>query len=237
VVALAAGCSGSNDAGTEPAATSATASLPTEAPEVGEVLERFVAAAGNRDVETMWALLSEASREELGPTVEDFAAEYAEGFQSGLGSFAGSGYQVVLAEETESGWGVAAVAGERERSGEKEYAAYAAAFSNDGSGWRIELGAPLAVRVDSPPAVTSDRAPPIRVAVEGDAPIEEAGVWLDGEPLPATPGGQAGELTITGEPRALSPGRHVVVVFGRSGERAVAGAFPFTVEGVEADVA
>lgn len=233
---LAAGCSGGSG-GSEGSTSAPQGTLPTAAPEVGETLEQFVAAAANRDVEAMWELLSEASRERLGPTIDDFAEEYAEDFQGGLGSFAGSAYGVVLAVETPSGWGVAAIAGERERDGEPEYAAYAAALSSDGSGWRLELGAPLTVRVDSPPALTENRAPPIEVAIESESPIEEAGLWLDGEPFPGTVGGSEREVTITGEARALVPGRHVVVVFGRAGENAIAGAYPFTIQGVEEDVA
>ena len=219
--------------GSQPAETTtgaATTGL-SEDEEIAGVLTLFVEAAGRGDAEAMWGLLSEQSREQLGPTLEEFAAEYATGFEEGVGAFAGTPYEVLLSDVTPSGWGIGAIAGDRPGDGEPEYAAYAAMLVEEGTGWRLELGDPVAVRLLAPVGQTDEKQPQIRFSVEANAAVEEAGLWVDGEPVAGTVEGSGEQVRIAGTPaKPLAPGRHVVVVFGRSGSNATAGASPFVVE-------
>jgi hypothetical protein len=231
-LALAAGCSGGgSDETATSAATTAGASDQFEPDDsVGAVLRRFVDAAAAGDSAAMWGLLSTRSREQLGPTQAEFADLAAE-LERGLGSFGGTPYEVVLSVRTASGWGVAAVAGGRIRSGDAEYAAYGAALRREGDEWRIELGDPVDIVSNEPPEKTADRRPRVQFELAADGPVEEAGLWLDGVALPATAGGTAEAVTLVATPEApLAPGWHVLVVFGRAGDEAAAGATPFEVE-------
>ncbi len=182
----------------------------------------------------MWQLLSTRSREQLGPTQAAFADEYAGEFQRGVGAFAGTPFETVLSVTTESGWGVAAIAGDRTRNGELEFAAYGAAFREEDGAWRIELGDPVRLANTAPGRTTADPEPNVQVEIAADASVEEAGLWLDGEPLPGTVGGQGDAVTVVATPAApLASGWHVLVIFGRAGDAATAGATPFQVEGAQ----
>ena len=139
---------------------------------------------------------------------------------------------MVLSDVTPSGWGIAAIAGDRTRAGKREYATYAAALTRQRRGWRLVLGDPVAVELLSPRGQTKEKQPQVRFRVRADAPVEEAGLWLDGAPVPATAGGSGRNVLIAGTPpRLLAPGRHVIVLFGRSGDDATAGASVFVVQG------
>lgn len=230
---LAAGCSGGKTG--EGSSTAAAASTQAEQLEenqaVGVALRRFVEAAAAGDAGAMWALLSERSREQLGPTRAEFAKELAPDLEQGLGSFGGTPYETVLSVTTQSGWGVAAVAGGRVRSGTAEYAAYGAALVLEDGEWRVQLGDPIDIVQNEPAKTTADRQPRVQFELRADAPLDEAGLWLDGVPLPAAAGGAPGAVTIVATPQApLAPGWHVLVAFGRAGGEANAGATPFEVE-------
>jgi hypothetical protein len=234
---LAPGCSGeSDDAATTSTAPSSTQPSTTgesqlePAPETAAVLEQFIDAADDGDIDAMWQLLSATSREQLGPTREEFASERAPGFQRGLGSFAGTPYRIVLATETDSGWGIAAIAGQRTRGGEEEVAAYAVALRREGSEWKLELGAPIELRQISPPRVTSEARPEVEFEIVAPAAVDEAGLWLDGAALPATASGEAAAVNVIATPDALAPGWHVLTILGRSGDLAAAGAAAFYVD-------
>ena len=205
-----------------------------EDPAVGEALREFVVAAGNGDVDAMWGLLTATSQEQLGPTQEEFADELGADLQRGLGSFAGTGFDTVLSLRTDSGFGVAAIAGARERDGRDEYAAYGTALRREDGAWRVELGGPVELAANAPPRSTTDRRPAIQFEIVAGAPVDEAGVWLDGAPLPANAQSRADAVTVVSRPEApLAPGWHVLVLFGRAGDAATAGARPFLVEGEE----
>lgn len=236
VLALAAsGCSG-GETETAPSAAG-TATGPREeadqlepAPEAALVLREFVGAAAAGDVDAMWERLSATSKEALGPTRRAFAQEAAPGFQRGLGSFASGSYEVVVSTETASGWAVAAIAGVRRRAGDEEFAAYGVALRKEDGEWKLELGAPVELRQLEPPRATPDASPRVEVAIAADEAVDEAGLWVDGEPLPATAGGTPSSIRLTATAEPLEPGWHVLTVFGRSGDHAAAGAAPFFVE-------
>jgi hypothetical protein len=202
--------------------TKATAGMQHD-PAPGRTLLRFVQAAAANDAATMWALLSTPSRERLGPTRAEFDARFATEFRDGVGTFADSPDLVMVTTGSdENGWGIAAVAGEREREGELEYAAYASALRMEGGRWRLELGAPIELRrlVDTPPAT-------LEVQVAANDPVEAAGLWIDGEPLRASVrGDDAARFVIHAERLQLQHDRHVGVTFARTADTAAAGAFP-----------
>jgi hypothetical protein len=228
-------CSGGSSS--DPATTGGSTgevSLPDEDPAVGEALRQFVGAAANGDIDAMWELLSAPSRAYFGGTPAEFAHEVGADLQRGLGSFAGRGFDTVLSVRTDSGFGVAAIAGPRVRDGREEYAAYGAALREENGAWRLELGAPVELATNAPPRSTTERSPAIQFEVAADAAVDEAGVWLDGAALPSTAQGRANAVTVVTRPEAaLAPGWHVLVVFGRAGDSATAGATPFLVEGEE----
>ncbi len=225
------GSGGPDEATTEQGSTT-TATKPIDDQEVAGTLDLFVQAAGRGDAEAMWGLLSQQSRSRLGPTLSEFEKDYAEGFQSGLGSFAQTSYDIVLSQVTPSGWGVAAIAGTRTREGKNEYAAYAAPLARENGGWRLDLGESIRLKLNSPGRKTSEAQPRILLRARAKLPITEAGVWLDGKPVPGNVNGSGRDVFVAAKPaRPLRSGRHVVVVFASTGETATAGAAPFRVEG------
>lgn len=180
----------------------------------------------------MWDLLSSDTKKRLGPTEAEFAKGFGPKFEHGLGAFAGTDYQLVLADEMPSGWGVAAIAGMREVDGKTSFGTYAVALRREDGRWKIELGAPLDLIRELPKnGQTAEAQPEIAIRLKAETPIDLAGLWLDGVPLPAQ--GQSvdlREILLKAKPGApLSDGNHVVVVFGESGDVANAGSTPIEV--------
>jgi hypothetical protein len=201
--------------------TPATAGLTIDDPGPGEALQAFVDAAAGGNPEAVWLLLTPESQERLGPTFAQFTERFGSGFREGVGTFAGSPYGVVISRRDEEGWGVAAIAGNRVREGEPEFATYGAAFRLEGDRWLLELGAPIELTrlVDAPPGV-------LQVEMSADAVIEAGGLWLDGEPLLAHVEGRRGDFVVEAELPPDASGTSVVVAFARTADTANAGAFP-----------
>jgi hypothetical protein len=248
VALLAAGCSGGGDE--ESSGTTATAApedLPatTDAPvapvdggtaadEPGEVLLRFVRAAGKGDDAAMWNLLTAPTQAAIGPTLDDFRGEAGESFKAGLGSIAENA-EVVLSRRLAGDWSVAAVAGDRiGEDGEPEEFAYGAALLPEDGQLKIELGGVVVTGFKPDPSSETDETQPdlaANVGAGGD--LTDVQMWLDGEPFPAERGKDDTPFTATlrGKPAGpLPPGRHHVVVFASTGETATATAWLFTVE-------
>ena len=163
------------------------------------------------------------SRKQLGPTRADFARKYGEGFREGVGTFAGTPYETVISRRDDGGWGVAAIAGNRIRDGQEEFAAYGAAARHDGNRWLLELGAPLELKR------LADAAPgTIAVEMSAGDPIEAAGLWIDGEALPADVEGQRDNFVVEGQLPGEPAADAVVVAFARTAAAASAGAFPLS---------
>ncbi len=228
---LLAGCGGSQSEQAAPPATTettpqeavtpATAGLTIDDPGPGDALRAFVEAAGAGDTDALWGLLTPLSRKQLGPTRADFARKYGEGFREGVGTFAGTPYEMVISRRDEDGWGVAAIAGNRVRDGQEEFAAYGAAARQDGNRWLLELGAPLELKR------LADAAPgTIAVEMSAADPLEAAGLWLDGEALPAHVEGRRAHFVVAGQLPEGAADDAVVVAFARTGAAASAGAFP-----------
>jgi len=228
---LLAGCGGSKSEQSAPAATTATAPQETGTPATagltiddpgpGDALRAFVEAAGSGDADALWGLLTPLSRKQLGPTRAAFARKYGKGFREGVGTFAGTPYQMVISKRDEGGWSVAAIAGNRVRDGQEEFASYGAAARKDGNKWLLELGAPLELKR------LADAAPgTIAVEMSAGDPIEAAGLWLDGEALPAHVQGQRARFVVAGQLPGEPAADAVVVAFARTAAAASAGAFP-----------
>jgi hypothetical protein len=202
------------------------------APVAAQVLEAFVAAAGRGDAAAMWALLSEPTRASYGPTPRAFRAGAAAELEEGVGRLAGAS-ELVLARAFGPSWAVAAVAGEVEREGEREHAAWAAALRREDDGWRVELGGLVfAGERPSPLAELGERRPLLSATAQSSARIERMVLWLDGEPVAAR---AVRDQPFTGRigarPAApLEPGVHVVAVFAATADTAGASAWPFVVE-------
>jgi hypothetical protein len=247
VALLAAGCSGGGDEESSGTTATATPEEPadtaardapvdggTAADEPGEVLLRFVRAAGESDDTTMWNLLTAPTQAAIGPTLDDFRGEAGESFKAGLGSIAENA-EVILSRRLADDWSVAAVAGERiGDDGEPEEFAYGAALLPENGQLKIELGGVVVTGFKPDPSSETDEPQPdlaANVGAGGD--LTEVQMWLDGEPFPAERGKDDTPFTATlrGKPaRPLSPGRHHVVVFASTGETATATAWLFTVE-------
>ena len=250
VLALAAGCAGSDDdeaagetVATTPApattttgagTTTATGSLSggTPNPVMGETLLRFVKAAGRGDAGAMWTELDIATRASIGPTLNDFSEGHANAFAQGLGTLADSA-RVVLSRQIGDTFGVAAVVGTRTVQGEQEEFAYGAALLQEDGRWKLELGGIVITGLAPEPLQhTSDRTPRIASNIGAAGDFSELHMWLDGKPLRVR---NEGDTPFTAKLAAvpdapLKPGRHVAITFAATDETATATAWPFTVE-------
>lgn len=230
------GSGGSSTTGTQPVATTNVLTVPTGtepttsvAPAAGAALKLFVEAAGQRDANAMWPLLSSETQDRLGGDSGTFADRFAKDFEAGIGSFAGTDYRVVLAVRTVPGWAVAAIVGSRTVDGKTQSAAYAVALRDEGGFWRLEIGGPVTLTPVVPSAgVEAGTKPQLGMRVEAGAPITVAAVWINGSPLPALAAGpDATTLLVAGKPVSpLTAGTNVGIGFARAGGQASARAWP-----------
>ena len=225
-----AGCGG--DAEEPPPAVGLRAAAGAPAPGAAEVFGRFLDAAGRGDATGMWALLSEPTRASLGPDADRFRDSAALDLEELAGSFVRPP-RIVLSRAFGPRWAVVAVAGEVERDGEREAAAYAAALRREERGWRLELDGVFFVgHRPSPLEELEERTPPMGATAQSSARIERMVIWLDGEPVGARavrPQPFTGEITARAA-APLEPGVHVVTVFAATDDTAAAQAWPFVVE-------
>ena len=217
--------------GTEPSETgTSTAAADPAGEAAAAVLADVVEAAGTGNDLVVWDLLTPASQERLGPNYDTFQIGPGRELEEGLGSFAGTPYEVLVASSVADGIAVVAIAGQREAEGQSELAGYAAVLRDDDGGWKLELGGPVLLLPAFPGSGSLPAGVPAEIAVgaEAPAPLDLTLLWLDGEPLDAqlgAPGdGTAGTITGRGaEPLAAGP--HVLVAFARAGTDAGAGAW------------
>lgn len=217
--------------GTEPSETATSTAVADPAGEAAAaVLDDVVEAVGSGNYLVVWELLTPASQERLGPNYDTFQIGPGRELEEGLGSFAGTPYEVLVASSVADGIAVVAIAGQREAEGQSGLAGYAAVLRNDGGGWKLELGGPVLLLPAFPGSGSLPAGVPAEIAVgaEAPAPLDLTLLWLDGEPLDAqlgAPGdGTAGTITGRGaEPLAAGP--HVLVAFARAGTDAGAGAW------------
>ncbi len=155
-------------------------------------------------------------------------AEVALDLEEGIGTIARG--DLVLARRV-GDVGFAALVDERIVDDEQEDYAYAVAFVRQDGDWRIELGAATVSALEPDPEEETGARPELRARVETAGAVQDALMWLDGEPVRAQRGTD-GPFVATLEaesPRELAPGRHVVVVLGTGPGAATAAAWPFRV--------
>jgi hypothetical protein len=231
---LAAGCAGGgDDDGEGPTGTSVDPSAyGVAAPGPGNVLLEFVRAAGAGEADTMWGQLSEPTQASIGPTLDEFRATTAAELQEGLGTLAKTA-RVILSRELPGGWGVAAIAGEREVESDTEYYAYGVAMAQEAGQWKIELGGVVITGLKPDPLAETEGRPAIKASVGAGGDLEQLLMWLDGEPLAVDRGGNSPfTATLSGKPATpLAPGRHELVAFASSELTASAVAWTFSVQG------
>jgi hypothetical protein len=206
-----AGCGG-GDKG--PATTTASPPSPAVA------LRALVAAAHAGDVARVRALLTPS-------TPRAAAAELVEG----LGSFPPQ-TRVVLAEQIDETWAVAALAGPRRAEGAKEYGTFVVPLKLVDGRWRAHLDpGTIEIRPLGPRQGSVQGRTPSQVAAEFSAlvAIEDAGLWLDGAALAAKSAGSAVKYTAYGATPPLRRGFHTVVAFAETGGTAAATAWSFRV--------
>jgi hypothetical protein len=212
LLAVLAGCGGKDAAAPE--------TLPARTPSPAAALSTLVTAARAGDVARVRGLLTPS-------TPRAAAAELVEG----LGSFPPQ-TKVVLAEQIDETWAVAALAGPRRAEGMQEYGTFAVALELVGGEWKAHLGSgTIDIRPLGPdPGLVVGRAP-TQVAAEFSAlvAINDAGLWLDGEALPAKIAGTPLKYTAFGSSPPLRRGYHTVVAFAESGGSATATAWAFRV--------
>jgi len=226
---LAAGCGG--DEQEPPPAVGLRVAAGAPAPGAARVFAEFLDAAARGDATGMWALLSEPTRASLGRTLDGFRRGAAYDLEQTAGLLRDPG-EPVLARAFGPRWAVAAVAGEIERDGEREHAAYAAALRRERGEWRLELNGLFFVSHEPAPLEEVEtRTPLLRVTAQSSARIERMVLWLDGEPVGARavrPQPFTGTITARAA-RPLEPGVYVVTAFAATDETAAAQAWPFVV--------
>lgn len=200
--------------------TAAPETLPEPPPSPAAALSALVTAARAGDVARVRGLLTPSTpRAAAGELVE------------GLGSFP-PGTKVVLAEQIDETWAVAALAGLRRAEGMQEYGTFAVALKLVGGRWKAHLGSgTVEVRPLGPDPGSVVGREPTQVAAEFSAlvAINDAGLWLDGEALPAKTAGTPLRYTAFGPSPPLRRGYHTVVAFAESGGSATATAWSFRV--------
>jgi hypothetical protein len=212
VLAVVAGCGG--DGATPPPATAPPPPSPAAA------LRELATAARAGDVARVRGLLTTATP---GPA----AGELVEG----LGSFPPQA-KVVLAEQIDGTWAVAALAGPRRAEGMREYGTFAVALKLVGNRWKAHLGGgTIDIEPLGPDPDSVQGRGPTQVAAEFSAlvAIKEAGLWLDGQAVTAKTSGTPTSYTAFGATPPLRRGFHTVVAFAEAGGNATATAWSFRV--------
>jgi hypothetical protein len=219
------GCGGGTIAETTTQATTATAA-PTPADPGKRAIGAFVAAARAGNADSLWRLLSTASKERLGPTLAQFRNGAAAPLSKGVGSF--GRFRTIVSERITDELGVVAI--DVTRAGKP--GVYAAALRLEGEQWKFELGGPVQVRPIGPdPDAREPVVAQIAAAVQGPGGAGTAVMYLDGQVVnPEVRGTSANSTLFANFDPALDPGRHTVVLFASDDREASATAWAFTVE-------
>ena len=226
VVALCAGCGedGGEDAATTPGTTTTSTTTTVELVGPAETLSDFIRVASRGNAAATWALLSPATKQRYGPTLAAFRRGKARELERQLRAFRRTFDVQVAGRITElHGFG-AATAGAK---------AFGTALRLDGQEWSVELGGPVRIEAVRPePGERVMRRTQVAAEVKAGAPIEDAGLWLDGRALPARGGGLTNRaITMFADTGTLEPGRHAAVAFAATASHATAYAWPFTARG------
>lgn len=237
-LAFAAGCSGGDDEGT-PATTGGTQTDPAvdakqfgkEDPQFGRLLLQFTREAEDGNTLGLWNMLTQATQASIGPSLAEFRNGAAREFQDGVGSLARTA-EVIVSRQLDD-FGLAAIAGDREVQGKREYYAYGVAFLQEEGEWKIELGGIVITGLRPEPLSKADPRPQLAANVGAGADLNKVVMFVDGKPYPAK---RTSDSPFAAQLRAkptepLADGRHTIVVFADSGLTASAIGWTFRVGG------
>lgn len=182
----------------------------------GKVLREFADAARARNMKGMWALLSDASRERSGPTLDEFAARAGADFIETVGGFQ-KGYEVSVSARTSDVSGVAAIDGQNvdQFTGLRDHDAFAAGAVKERGKWRLEVLPPGALQLVSPDTQVASDKPVVVVTAEASAPIIDVGIWIDGTQYHSpTDGSSPTRMNLLAQPReSIGSGSHTLVAY------------------------
>ncbi|MGH3016903.1 MAG: hypothetical protein ACRDLU_00840 [Gaiellaceae bacterium] len=197
-------------------------SAPTPAPDPGrEVIAALVAAAADGDAETAWELLSEPSRQRVGPTFEEFERNEFPELKRALAPFAGGSLPVEVSENVDGEFGLVALS--------RGSSAYAVPLRREGDVWRVELPGPVRIEILGPPPGSRGKfVNQIGVEKHGAGGAGIALLYLDGVTLDPQTAADADSATIYANFESpLEPGRHTAVAFTSAAGEAAARAWTF----------
>jgi hypothetical protein len=199
--------------------------------DAASVLDDFVQAAGRRDYDAMFDLLSLRTRSRYGATPAALRQGAGNQLAIVLGALAREGgtYKPVMAKKLSDTFSVAAIQGSVTAKNRTEYGAYAVPLRREDGKLKIELAGTASFNPVTPePELKSDGKPSIATEVTAMEPIIRSFVWVDDHPYRATLAPDEVLLTAdVGTP--LPNGRHVVVTYAETQSGAGANAYSFEV--------
>ena len=231
-----AGCSGDGGGGSTEGTATTVQEIPAELDfpdddKAAEVLDAFVQAAGRKDYEAMFELLSPRTQAKYGPTPAAFARKAGNDLAVVLGAMArqNGGYERVMAKRLSDIWSIAAIKGEVTARNETVHGAYAVPLRNENGELRIELAGTATFNPVTPePELKSEGTPDIATEVSASEPVLRGLLWVDDTPYPTAL--DPDEILLTAEvPTKLPNGRHIVVSFVDTESSAGANAYSFQV--------
>jgi len=186
-----------------------------------QVMEAFVAAAADGDVETAWELLSQPSQRRAGPTLAEYEAKTFPELRRTLAPFATGKLPVEVSERIDDQFGVVALSRGRD--------AYATPLRLEGDVWRVELPGPARIEVLGPPPDSRGKfVQQIGVEKHGPGGAGVAVLYLDGVTLDAkTSSSSKGATIFANFTNPLEPGLHTAVAFTSAVGNAAARAWTF----------
>lgn len=199
--------------------------------EAAKVLDDFVNAAGRRDYQGMFDLVSLRTRTRYGDTPAAFEQNAGTQLAIVLGSLARAGgtFAPVMAKRLSETWSVAAIQGSVTAKNRTEHGAYAVPLRREDGKLRIELAGSATFNPVTPePELKSEGKPSIATEVTAGEPIIRSFVWVDDRPYRATLAPD--EVLLTADVTTPLPdGRHVVVTYAETQSSAGANAYSFEV--------
>jgi hypothetical protein len=199
--------------------------------DAAKVLDDFVQAAGRKDYDAMFDLISLRTRSRYGASPAAFERGAGNQLAIVLGALSREGgtYKPVMAKKLSDTFSVAAIQGSVTAKNRTEYGAYAVPLRREEGKLRIELAGTASFNPVTPePELKSDGKPSIATEVTAAEPIIRSFVWVDDHPYRATLAPD--EVLLTADVRTQLPkGRHVVVTYAETQSGAGANAYSFEV--------
>jgi hypothetical protein len=216
--ALASGCGGGGDDGSQSA--SSTSAQPADYGR--DAATRLLRAARTHDRLALWGLLSMPSRRRLGPTFEEFRRTGAPKAERTVRDFLG-GFRTVVSERITGRFGLVAIAS---ASGKN---VLAMPLRREHGTWKLELGSgPVGIRILGPDIESVGHVRQIAFEVRRAPEGATAVLYADGLTVPSREAVARGTATVYANlTDALPPGRHNAVAFATAGDAAAAKAWTF----------